>query len=240
MGYDASFLPRITLFREGKAQPTLKAMTNVVNNSNKNLTAYQKIWMQWHIKLGHLGFAHVQKLGLGGFLDKLALGLGRTLITEQPKCSACQYGKQTRSPDKTTTTKKNPESEGALLKGASKPGSKTFSDQLISKVKGRLLHTAGREPQQDRYSASSVFYDGYAGTINFQHQVTTNATDSIMAKDSYERMALSYGVVVESYHTDNGIYKSRDYIKALQSNHQSIQFSAVGAKWQNGVAENAI
>jgi hypothetical protein len=103
MGYDSSFLPRITLFRQGRAKPTLQAMTSVLHSSNKNLTPYQKIWMQWHVKLGHLGFAHVQKLALGGFLDKLALGLGRALITQKPKCAACQYGKQARIPDGTTT-----------------------------------------------------------------------------------------------------------------------------------------
>ena len=240
MGYDSSFLPRITLFRQGKAQPTLKALTSVLHSSNKNLTAYQKIWMQWHVKLGHLGFAHVQKLGLGGFLDKLALGLNRTTITQQPKCTACQFGKQVRIADGTTTTKKNPESEGALLKGAMSVGSMTYSDQLISKVKGRLLHTAGREPEQDRYSASTVFYDGCSGNMHFEHQVTVNATDTIMAKDNYERMALTHGVVVQAYHTDNGIYKSQAFAKALQDNYQSIRFSGVGAKWQNGVAEAAI
>jgi GAG-pre-integrase domain len=219
MGYDSSFLPRITLFCQGKAQPTLKAMTSVLHSCNKKLTAYQKIWLQWHVKLGHLGFAHVQKLGLGGFLDKLALGLNRTTITQQPKCAACQFGKQVRIPDGTTTTKKNPESEGALLKGAPYVGSMTYTDHLISKVKGRLLHAAGREPDQDQYSCSLVFYDGNSGNLHFEHQVTVGSTCTIMAKNNYERMALSHRVVVEAYHTDNGVYKSQAFAKALQDNY---------------------
>ena len=240
MGYDSSFLPRITLFRKGRADPTLKAMTSVLHSSNKNLTAYQKVWMRWHVKLGHLGFAHVQKLGIGGFLDSIALGLNRTKLTEQPKCSACQYGKQVRIADGTTVTSKHKESQGALLKGATEPGNIIYKDQVISKVPGRLLHTAGREPKQDRFSASSVFYDGASGVIKIEHQVTVNATDSLMAKNNFERWALQHGVIIKSYHSDNGVYKSNDYMKALQDHHQPIRFSGVGAKWQNGVAENAI
>ena len=45
---------------------------------------------------------------------------------------------------------------------------------------------------------------------------------------------------MEAYHTDNGVYKSQAFSKALQDNYQSIRFSGVGAKWQNGVAEGAI
>jgi GAG-pre-integrase domain len=134
MRFDSNLLPRITLFCQGKAQPALKAVTSVMHSSNMNLTSCQKIWMQWHVKLGHLEFAHVQKLGLGGFLDKLALELlNRTTITQQPKCAACQFGKQVRIPDGTSTTiKKNPESERALLKGAKDP---VYQSRLDTKRK---------------------------------------------------------------------------------------------------------
>ena len=48
------------------------------------------------------------------------------------------------------------------------------------------------------------------------------------------------GVTIDSYHTDNGIYKSKAFTEELAQNYQSIRFSGVGAKWQNGVAEGAI
>ena len=89
LNYDNSFLPRIVLFNQGKALPTLEALTSVLHNSNANLSVMQKVWMRWHIKLGHLSFKHVQKLGLGGFLDKFALGLNRSKISEQPQCASC-------------------------------------------------------------------------------------------------------------------------------------------------------
>ena len=219
---------------------TLKAMTSVLHMDNHNLTPLQKIWLRWHIKLGHLSFNHVQKLALGGFLDRLALGLLRTRAEEQPPCAACQYGKQTRKPDGSTTTTKNPSKLGALKEGQLTPGSCIFCDQLKSRVRGRLPHTAGREPDKDKFCGTSVFCDAASGYIHVEHQVTLNAADSIMAKDSFERVAQQYGVSIDSYHTDNGIFKSARYVESLHAHGQSIRYSGVGPKWQNGVAEGAI
>jgi transposase InsO family protein len=53
-------------------------------------------------------------------------------------------------------------------------------------------------------------------------------------------MAKENGVLIKEYHTDNGAYQSAAFQEALRENEQSIRYSGVGAKWQNGVAENAI
>lgn len=238
--YDESFLPRLTLFHAGKATETLSALQSVIQGSNSNLTPLQKVWMRWHIKLGHLSFAHVLKLGLGGYLDKHALGLERNPQLGQPKCTSCQFGKQVRTPDYTTTTSKNPESTGALKEGQLKPGQRVFTDQLESRVRGRRLHTAGREQESDRFCGSSVFVDAASGYIHVEHQVSLGATDSINAKTSFERMARDVGVDVDQYHTDNGIYTCQAYVQELVNSEQSIRYSGVGAKWQAGAAEGAI
>ena len=77
------------------------------------------------------------------------------------------------------------------------------------------------------------FCDGASGYIHVEHQVTLNASDSIRAKENFERIAIQQGVVVDSHHTDNGIFKSQAFIDKILSNHQSIRYSGVGAKWQN-------
>jgi len=56
---------------------TLKALTLNLNPLNQNLFALQKVWLRWHFKLGHIGFAQVAKLARGSFLDRQALGLRR-------------------------------------------------------------------------------------------------------------------------------------------------------------------
>ena len=99
------------------------------------------------------------KLVLVGFLDHHALGLERNPLIGQPKCASFQFGKQVRRPDGTTITTNHPDHIGALKEGQLKPGDTVFTDQLESRVRGRLLHTAGRQQESDRFCGSSVFVD---------------------------------------------------------------------------------
>ena len=115
-----------------------------------------------------------------------------------------------------------------------------FTDQLESRVRGRLLHTAGREQESNKFCGSSVFVDAASGYVHIEHQVSLGATDSINAKSSFERMVRDLGVSVSQYHADNGIYNSKAYVQDLIDNQQDIRYSGVGAKWQNGVAEGTI
>ena len=241
MNYDQSFLPRMVLFKPGTAAKSLEAMLgSVVKQANKNLSPLHKTWMRWHYKLGHLGFAHVKKLGLGGYLDKFALALDKLGLQPAPKCEACCYGKQVRTPDGTTTITKNPERTGALKIDQLKPGSRVFCDQLESHVKGRLLHTQGRELDRDRFCGSTVFCDAASNYIHVEHQVTLSAYETISSKTKFEQLAKEMGVTIDSYHTDNGVFKAQAFMEEITNNAQGIRFSGVGAKWQNGAAEGAI
>ena len=238
--YDSSFLPRFSFFQAGKAEESLKAFHSSVHSTNKNLTTLQKIWLKWHTKMGHLSFPHVQKLAIGGFFDKHSLALSTLKSHDHPQCEACKYGKQARRPDGINNSTKKEEKIGSLKQGKLNPGQTIYMDQLESRVRGRLFHTAGREPDRDKFCGTTVFCDGASGYIHVEHQVTLNASDTINAKTSFERAAMDLGVTVESYHTDNGIFNSHAFTKELAENYQSVTFSGVGAKWQAGVAENAI
>jgi hypothetical protein len=180
------------------------------------------------------------KLALGGFLDHHALGLERNPSIGQPKCAACLFGKQVRRPDGTTVTTKHSEDIGALKEGQLKPGDTVFTDQLESRDRGHLLHTAGREQESDQSCGSSVCVDVASGYGHIEHQVTLNTTDSIIVKSAFERMAKDVGVNITKCHTDNGIYTSKAYVEDLVQKNQFIHHSGVGAKWQNGAAERAI
>ena len=184
--YDSSFLPRMTFFKEGEAEASLKAFHSALHDSNKNLTPHQKTWLRWHTKLGHLSFSHIQKLAIGGYFDKLALGLSQLKPSDHPQCEACKYGKQTRTPDGINSRTKKHKSVGNLKKGKLTPGHTIFVDQLESRVRGRLLHTAGRERESDMFCGSTVFCDAASGFIHIEHQVTLNASDTINAKTAFE------------------------------------------------------
>jgi hypothetical protein len=160
----------------------------VLHSDNQNLTYLQKLWLGWHIKLGHILFSHVQTLGLGGWLDTHALGSRLSKVLDHPQCSACKFGKQTRCPDHTTTTVKN--SPGVLSANQLTPCSRVFCDHLESRVRSCLFHTAGREPARTQFCGAVVFCNAALGMIHVEPQVTLNATDTILAKDSFKRMAL--------------------------------------------------
>ena len=114
MDFDSSHLPRMLLFSKNSAVPSLEAMASVLSPSNTNLSTLQKLWMQLHVKLGHISWSHVQQLGIGGSFGLAGMKLSEAKPSDHPLCAACQYGKQTRTPDHTTTTRKNPDRVGAL------------------------------------------------------------------------------------------------------------------------------
>ena len=148
--YDSSFLPRMQMFPIGKSVNSLKAFqASVLKDSNKNLTAAQKVWLRLHHVLGHPSFSLVQQLAAGGYFDAKALGLSQLPLTDAPMCEACKYGKLTCKPDGTTTVTKNPEVEGALKTNILLPGHRIYTDQLVSVSRGRKFNTAGSEADQD-------------------------------------------------------------------------------------------
>ena len=61
--------------------------------------------------------------------------------------------------------------------------------------------------------------------------------ETIESKLLFEREALSTGIYVQSYCTDNGIYTSKEFLKELDTKNQGIKLSGVGGHHQNGVAE---
>ena len=91
------------------------------------------------VKLGHISWSHVQKLGFGGSLGLSALDNSKP--SAHPICSASQSG--------------------------------------------RLHHTA--EPDRDRYTGSVIFCDAASGHT---HQASLGTSDTIVAKENFERMAL--------------------------------------------------
>jgi len=73
-----------------------------------------------------------------------------------------------------------------------------------------------------------------------QHQVSLNAGETIMAKWKFEYIDALYGVSIQSYHGDNGVFKSAEFQEELTLHQQTISFSGTGAPHQNGIAERAI
>ena len=57
---------------------------------------------------------------------------------------------------------------------------------------------------------------------------------------SFEREMFQYGILIETYHTDNGVFSSKDFVSQIEASLQNVRFSGVGGHHQNGAAERTI
>ena len=65
--------------------------------------------------------------------------------------------------------------------------------------------------------------------MRIKHQVDIKFTETVKAKLTFEREAQSQVVVINGYHTDNGIFNASEFMEDLSKNQQKIRFSGSGA-----------
>jgi len=233
-----------TKLHQFKAYKSMLTATNahilkacVEDDDNKNLSRSQKLWFKLHCKLGHHSFKQVQYLARRGWLgSKEQAMLSKTV--ELPHCAACIMGKQVRDPS--GATRLTTVNSGALSKGVLVPGQVIYSDQFSARVKGKSLPAHSGVLHNSEYSGGTVFYDAASKFLCVELQVGYTATETIKSKLRFERQAMDVGVKVSSYHTDNGIYRSEEFLKELQAKGQGVKMSGVSAQFQNGAAESII
>ena len=228
------------------------ATMSVFDETNQNITAAQKELLLWHNRLGHLGFAHVQKLMRPSVATSLPTDSHPTKPTKNnpfilpkhptartckpPLCAACQIARaKKRTADVSTTVIH----KVMLLKTDDLlPGDAVSIDQYKSSVRGRLSTGRGKGSFGNKYASGTIFCDRASGYIQCFHQVSLRATDTVISKRAFERVAESCGKKIKSYHGDNGVFKSNEFGADLVD--QELDLSGVGAHHQNGVAEYSI
>jgi transposase InsO family protein len=225
---------------------------SVSDETNQNITASQKELLGWHWKLGHIGFQWLQRLmrprypTTAGHRDDTGL-LRPVLETRNsnarscahPQCAACHLGRQKRRNTGTSTTT-HQHKEMTLKREHLRPGDCFSLDHYVSGTLGRLPHTAGKEKKEDRYTGGLIAVDHASGAIFVRHQISLRAGESLVAKHELERWASQFGVNIKRFHSDNGIFKSIEFLEDLRRHDQEIDFSGTGAHHQNGVAERSI
>jgi hypothetical protein len=90
------------------------------------------------------------------------------------------------------------------------------------------------------YTGGCIFYDHATQYVSVKMQVHLNIPETIQAKLAFEREMFQFGIIINSYHTDNGIFSTKDFFNEIENNLQGIKFSGVGGHHQNGGAERAI
>jgi hypothetical protein len=154
-------------------------------------------------------------------------------------CTSCQIACAKRRPTDVATTKVHQESLLLKLKDL-EPGSRVSIHQYKSAVQGRLATTKGRESFDHKYASGTRFCNHASGYIQCFHQVSLSTADTLISKHAFERSAKSCGVKIKTYHGDNGVFKSKEFMDSLTKSDQELKVSGVGAHHQNGVAKRAI
>lgn len=214
------------------------AQVCVSDDDNQNLSAAQKELLRWHFRLGHLNFNSVQLVLKSGNVGDSSI-IKSASKCEHPKCASCRFGKAKRRPSQYQATK-IPLNPHSIRANDLRAGQQVSIDHFSVTQKGRLFDSYGKTSSENLYTGGCIFYDHGSEYISTQFHVHQNAIESIEAKQRYEKEMFDYGVVVQSYHTDNGIFSAAEYLKEINYKQQQIRFSGSGAHHQNGIAERAI
>ena len=65
------------------------------------------------------------------------------------------------------------------------------------------------------------------------HQVALNTLETIRGKLTFDRVAHQYGVVVKTYHTENGIFNAEEFMRYLFKSEQKMEFIDTGPHHHN-------
>jgi hypothetical protein len=219
---------------------------------NINLSSSQKELLQWHQRLSHALISWVQSLMHNkSFLPcdndcTAALHIGPFIKTKSRaptcdtmslKCAACLCAKAAvQSPENTMAPKsiKNK----LLKKDHLQPGNCISADHYISQIHGRVPTGFGKE--QNSYSCGCLFVDHASGKIFNFAQYSTTANETIDSALHLEALARDEGLTIKHYHSDNGVFLSSKFKRHCDTSHIKYSFSGVGAKHQNGIAEQNI
>lgn len=115
------------------------------------------------------------------------------------------------------------------------PGDEIVVDQFEVVKHGQKLQTGGKKHETDKFSV-----DVAAGYSHLYFQVSLGASEAMCTKHAFKHYALSYGVSLRAYETNNGICTKEEFIKETKDNEQSIVVSGVDAHHQNGIAKHGI
>jgi hypothetical protein len=85
-------------------------ITEILEDSNHNLTGGQKLLLEWHYRFAHLNFQALQSLLRR--VPFVAKRFAAAVKFAPPKCEVCELAKAKRRAKKAETKTKNPERDG--------------------------------------------------------------------------------------------------------------------------------
>jgi len=196
--------------------------------SNTNLSRPQRKLLHVHERLGHIGMDEIQQLARNGYFGESLTCIGSC---DKPLCHACCLGKAHKRPISVDTT--------PLKATHLRAGDCVSCDQLESNTPGRVATLKGK-PSKDSYHACTFFIDHASNKVHITLNYSTGAAEATHAKHRFEKLASEHNISIRKYHGDNGVFATQQFKSSCEILNQRLDFSGVGAKHQNGVAERMI
>jgi hypothetical protein len=191
------------------------------------MSSAQRRKLQLHERCNHVDWAQLNAWIRAGLLPcnpDLA-------NTPDPLCAAFQFGKAHKRSHHADT--------GHIAKNAKSPGDGVSSDGMEAGVPGRIMTTHG-SPTTRRYRYCSFWVDHFSQYVYVTMHETKKVEELIRSKCEVETFASKYGVTIKHIWADNGVYAAQLFQEHCNQNRQPLTFCAVGAHWQNGIAERFI
>ena len=209
----------------------------VLNDENQNLTPSQKLLLLWHARFGHKNFPSIQRLFRAvPFLSEKYMRASRCVI---PRCEVCEFAKGHRKPTKGNKQSTNKLTDGAIKGGDLRPGASISVDHFESRVKGRTRQSYGSS-SSDQYVGGCIFVDHMSNYIHVEPQLGFSSSETIRAKQNFEKLSLDNGILIDSYLADNGVFKANAFVTHIRDHNQKLRFCGVNAHHQNATAERNI
>ena len=192
-----------------------------------SLTLAQRVKMQWHQRLNHIGFDQ-----LTSWMRQGKLKVAPEIVNApNPVCAVCQFGKaKRRSHTKCTSP---------IDAQHTKPGNGVSADQLEAGCPG-IVPTNKGSPISTKYHFCNIWIDHYSRYIFLTMHQRKDAKEMLSSKQSYEAFCRKHGVTIKRIRADNGVYASQAFEASCDSQSQQLTLCGVGSHWQNGIAERCI
>ena len=105
------------------------------------------------------------------------------------------------------------------------PVQRVSVDHFQSALLGQFYNSNGCTDSNDMFHGGCIFVDRESGYIQVRHQVTISSNKTVKAVFLYKHYASNYGVCIQAYHDDNGVFTSKNFMDSLIEKEQHISFS---------------
>lgn len=202
----------------------IKESSKKILDHKRTLTDNETLYLRWHNQLGHPNFEHMKDLSKQGLLPRFI-----KCMTVEPVCIGCKLGKARLRRSK----------KGSITKNVTQPGDLIHADQCESSQDGRAFTYSGQN-SPTKVNFFTIFVDSVSKKVWVEFQTSTNTEQTLKGKAKVEKNAAKYNVTIKAYRTDNGTFRSKEFMANIEKCDQDITFCGVGAHGQNGMAERYI